>query len=510
MPKVFTDQPFYPLLLAIYPALSLYLTNPGQSTFSVALLGILVSLILVGLFWGIMHLVTRDTGRGALLTAFFVVLFFSYGHVHSTLSLQLIETPFADHPWHLHLVLSLVWLLLFRLGWLLANHIPAAGLSGLTPLFNTATTVFVLLTFAFYPPWSERVIPDPVEIVESQPGDGAIAELGYSPDIYLIVLDGYGRQDILKEYYDFDNTLFLEALEQMDFFVAEDSQANYYWTFLSLLSMLNMEHVTWLRETRGEDSTERGLAYDLTRNNRVARFLSEQGYEIVHFKSTWGSTQFNPYADREIECSSLVLDEEFYRVLWGTTWLRVFDDTATIDLAQCWLSHMESLARMGSEPGPKFVFAHFVPPHHPYLFDRDGNILRHATISNQFEFQENLWEDHAAYIEQIRYLNSAFLEIFHTILEHSEHPPVILLNSDHGPHLKRAGRGRNHEVRMANLMAMHLPGTPEGLISDDITLVNQFPLVLNHYFGTDFEIQPDTLYYSEYHTPYLFQEIKTD
>ncbi len=69
-----------------------------------------------------------------------------------------------------------------------------------------------------------------------------------------------------------------------------------------------------------------------------------------------------------------------------------------MDIASCHLQNFDALAAQASAPGPKFVFAHFLLPHHPYLFDRDGNVLRHATISDQFEFQKRLWEDRAAYL----------------------------------------------------------------------------------------------------------------
>ena len=510
MKNLFLNWPLYPLLLAAYPPVALYLFNPADATVLAATTALLVCLLLAAILWGGINLWLRNPARSALITTVVLILFFSYGHIHAYFTGAIHGTALADYTWQWHLVLSLFWLLILRLVWLGIRRWQESTLTEITPLMNATALVFLALPFITSPPWGGPERIQAHEIIEQAPEEAATHALGYAPDIYLIVLDGYARGDYLETHYDFDNSPFLDSLQDKGFFIAEQSQANYYWTFLSFFSSLNMQHITWLSEEMGEDSRERGPVYDGIRDNKVARFLADNGYEIVHFNSTWGATRNNPYADREIQCSSLIFHEEFYRVLWETTWLRIFDDGASFDLAQCWLSHMEQLAKMGQEPGPKFVFAHFMPPHHPYLFDREGNILRHATISNQFQFQENLWEDHDAYIEQLRFLNRAFLEIIEQVLETSDNPPVILLQSDHGPHLKRASRGRNHTLRMANLMAMHLPGTPEGLVSDDITLVNQFPLILNHYFGTDFEIQSDTLYYSEYHTPYLFQEIKTD
>src|SRR5690606_2778066 len=45
------------------------------------------------------------------------------------------------------------------------------------------------------------------------------------PDIYLLVLDGYGRADVLADMYDFDNTPFLELLTSQGFQVAPQATA---------------------------------------------------------------------------------------------------------------------------------------------------------------------------------------------------------------------------------------------------------------------------------------------
>ena len=53
------------------------------------------------------------------------------------------------------------------------------------------------------------------------------------PDIYYIILDGYSRDDTLQDFFDYDNSQFLKALEDMGFYVARCSQSNYAQTQLS-------------------------------------------------------------------------------------------------------------------------------------------------------------------------------------------------------------------------------------------------------------------------------------
>ena len=138
------------------------------------------------------------------------------------------------------------------------------------------------------------------------------------------------------------------------------------------------------------------------------------------------------------------------------------------------------------------MFAHFVPPHHPYLFDRDGNVLRRATISDQFEFQKRLWEDRKSYADQLVFVNRRIGAVVDRLIADSPRPPVILLVSDHGPNL-RSGMcaPEQRHVRLSNLTAMYLPGAPAGYLPADATPVNHMRRVFNLYFDAGLPILPD-------------------
>src|SRR5690606_4975773 len=68
-------------------------------------------------------------------------------------------------------------------------------------------------------------------------------ELMTTPDIALIILDGYARQDVLESMYGYDNQPFLDHLRDSGFDVADASVANYSITHLSLAALLNMSYM---------------------------------------------------------------------------------------------------------------------------------------------------------------------------------------------------------------------------------------------------------------------------
>ena len=63
------------------------------------------------------------------------------------------------------------------------------------------------------------------------------------PDVYVIIMDAYERDSVLREFHGYDNSPFLNSLEDMGFYVAYGSLSNYRHTELSLSSLLNMEYI---------------------------------------------------------------------------------------------------------------------------------------------------------------------------------------------------------------------------------------------------------------------------
>jgi arylsulfatase A-like enzyme len=188
--------------------------------------------------------------------------------------------------------------------------------------------------------------------------------------------------------------------------------------------------------------------------------------------------------------------------------LKALGSRASQDLATCHLNSLETLGSLGSERGPKFVFAHFLPPHHPYLFDRQGHVLRHASLSDQFEFQKLLWEARQPYVDQLIFMNERILRVIDRLRADSAQEPIIVLQSDHGPNLRDGlTEERQHQIRFANFAAFLLPGAPGDLVPDDGTPVNHFRRIFNHYFGTSHEILADRYFVSPFGQPYAFKEV---
>ena len=108
------------------------------------------------------------------------------------------------------------------------------------------------------------------------------------PTCYLVILDAYGRSDVLKGRIGFDNSGFLERLERKGFVVARSSRANYCQTALSLAATLNLRY---LDELAGDPSEDRRPLRRLIAENRVFRSFRQRGYRLVTFASGFDATE---------------------------------------------------------------------------------------------------------------------------------------------------------------------------------------------------------------------------
>jgi hypothetical protein len=499
--------PWFAIALALYPPLHVAAANPGQVEGAMLAL-VLATVMAASVFLLVtLRFVLGNWLRAGLGVAWFVLLFFSYGPINAALGASDVDpdTATAVTSWsdaQLQLTHSAIWLLLLALGWLWLRRferIPAR----LLPALNLAAALLLGLAALQWAAGRSRA-GDALE-----PGPQTAAAARAAPDIYFIVLDGYARADMLASHYGFDNGPFLRRLEQLGFQVAEASEANYGWTFLSLGSTLNMGYLPeLLGDQLDPKGTDREHAYRLLRNNRVATFLRARGYRYVHLQSTWGGTGSNPFADEFRTCGAGVFRDDYLLAVAEASWLRVFNSSASLDLASCHLRNFETLAGLALEPGPKFVLAHFVPPHHPYLFDRDGRVLRNANLSNQFEFQKRLWEEREPYVEQLVFMSRRIGETIDRLVADSERPPVIVLVSDHGPNLRGGLTSAEHyRLRLASLSAVRLPGAAPGLFPEDVSNVNLMRIVLNRLFDAGLPRLPDRRFVSTFGQPFDFTEV---
>jgi hypothetical protein len=496
----------YPVLLAAYPVMAALGHNVDQVELAVGLRPLAVSLIGAALLLGIYRLVLRDWHKAAALCALSVLLFFSYGHVY-----RLVEGfGLAGMTLGRHRFLLPVWLGTFVLGswWIIRRRDLSGFTRGMGWVTLAALAIPVVQVVRFHV-WRASAAAS-LDSDSSNVCDLRLEEGREPPDVYYIILDGYMRDDVLREVSGYDNSPFLEELGGMGFEVARGSQSNYPFTMTSLASSLNLDYVQSLFEPAPGDS--RSELEPLVRRNLVRRELECLGYRTIAFETGFQWTQWQD-ADLYLRPSTNLMDSLFLRgglsdfemmVLEGSLGLAVIEGNEAVpgfipgmgELHQgkreLILFALDELPDLASSPGPMFVFAHIVSPHPPFLFDANGGRVSDEEInrlseSGDWSGRDPFW---MAYAEQVQYLNSRILEDVRLILERSATPPIIVIQGDHG-YLDDP-----RQARVLILNAYYLPGDGGEVPYDTISPVNTFRLIFDRYFGGDFPLLEDISYYS--------------
>lgn len=499
-----------PLLYAIYFVLTLAASNTSDLhgwhdlawPMSMSALACLL-FWLTGLTW------TKDRHKAALLALLWLVAFSVYGYVAETLrlsgALRLIGAE-AGLGGLFAMALFGPSVAISRSPRRLEAVNQFATLVGLCLIAFTTAQLYLGLAKGRDP---AAALPLPTVAAERAPA-------GARPDIYLIILDKYTGGELLEDHFGFDNSAFEGFLKSRGFVVPRSGQANYPQTPLALASMLNLEYLQQL---------PRGVPlYDLIENNRVASFLKQQGYRFVFFPTGFRVTWQNRNADMQLPPPREVRGE-FAAVWQNTTMLpeilggacKLIGCTAgrfliTAQAATLMDWKFERLKDLSGGDTPIFALAHLSLPHEPFLY--------HADCSHRdlyWPVGAGVLGDEEAdrgYLDQIQCANRKLATLVDSILARSRHPPVILLQADHGHgrmgHLPSFDKVNAYQLRerMSAFAAYLLPGVPSGVVRDSVTPVNVVRLVLRHYLGADLPPLEDASYWGLEDRPFDLVRIK--
>lgn len=490
--------PVSPLLLAAYPATSLFSLNIDQLW-----PGALVRPLLEGVGWaalayGVIAGVFRSFLKGALLTSVLVLFYFFFGY---GVDLLVLAGGARTEPFMKYFFLSLGTLAIGALAAWLWRHPPPERTNRVLDFTAALWLFFPVLGIAAHQATRQKWIPPAATVSLGS------ADIVGRPDIFFILLDAYAREDVLTNLFHFDNGSFLRELRYRGFQIADQSKSNYSITFLSLAATLNMRYLDDVVRENNRGSVARDLPGEMIQNNAVQSLLKRGGYQIVHLPSGWAVTDHNPGADVVMGKSSL---HEFRAILFRPTIPgTLFAKSSQRGWREIIFSNLEALERCQSMSGPKFVFAHFVCPHEPFVFYPDGGDPRPDFAKESYRKR---WTKRRRYLDNLEFISRRILIAIDRIVEESKTDPIIILQSDHGPSTltfsPRPSTAQIHE-RMSNLCALRLPGKRPPKLPVDFTPVNTFPFIFDTYFGTRFGQRKNRSYYCDPATPYAHIDVST-
>ncbi len=487
----------HPVLFGVYPVLFLWSQNLGEVSAGDTSDVLGATFLAAGAVMLLAWLAFGDRARGALFVTPGILAFLLYNHVAR------IGVPVEIERGAIVALLAIALVLALKLPdrWL-----------------GRADTGLRILALALIVTTLATILP---AVVEKETTPQAVVAAGKTlpstttaqkRDVYWLVFDRYGSDRAFQIGYDTKNPL-TPWLKAHGFDVLADSHANYVGTAQSLSTTANLTPLAQL--TKGVSVTSNSYLpiYGHLQGSLAVRQFQALGYRYLHLGSWWNPTRYDSAADRNFNAdgvsdfTSAVVESSIVPVLSKAFIPKALPPTEPAKHLKHNTYALDKLDQLPIESGPKFVWAHILLPHPPYIFDAAGNYIQspqHAGIS-----------DTEAWKGQLAYTNKRLEAFLEQLLSKPEaEQPIIVLQADEGPWPDAYTRDKvgfnwatasadQLEMKFGILNAWYVPGGTQGLgLRQDQTAINTFPTLFDKYFGLDYPKLPDTVYAATWARPY--------
>jgi hypothetical protein len=478
------NHPFYLVLLPIFFALHGFVENIdivfAKDAMRLAGWYILVALVLFSLMW----LLFRNGIKAGIFSFLLLAFNFFFGAIHDALKSQQL-LPFLGR----YTFILPFFLVFFTWAFIRIRR----SRKDLTPVAKYLNLLFVLLIAI------DLVQLNRVYFNKQKKATRIDNELRPcadcpTPDIYLIIADGYPSNTVLKEAMGADNEPFTDELRKRGFFVADSSTSNYNVTTISMASLLDMNYMDQIGGTYQTYMKDVATALDLLRSGRFPAFLRSHGYRIYNHsifdlqaEPSVSEPTFLPKRTSTITAQTFVhriLDDLGFHLIDKFNIKFVIRLSRNADLRNNKKLTKNTLKTAALDRHPKFVYTHLMMPHHPYYFDSSGNQRPPESLT------PGLITDTAAFVSYVKYTNDYCLTLVDEILASSSRPPIIILASDHGfRNFVSHGVKKYHFM---NLISIYKPDRDYQSYYHRMSNVNLFRVLLNDQFKQQLPLLKDS------------------
>ncbi len=523
---------FHPFAFIIFEIINIYLTVNETASMDYIIRPIIILLIFVFLFYKLLIFFLKNKYKSAIISTTTVVFIFSFFYFYQFFSKAIKASP--------GLVFIPIWILiyLFIVFITLKSKIDlkktnrTLNLISIFVLFSTLCFTLFLefkitnydLSDIFKNKWinedknnnkKNQYLTNTSYINKNDwISKKKKIEKQKLPDIYYIILDSYARQDVLKHIYKFDNQPFINYLKKKGFYIADKSKSNYNLTYFSLASSLNSDYINNLTYILGENSKRLRLPISLLQKNRVVKFLKKKGYEAITFDSTLAGTYLK---ESDKKKGPFFCFTEFETIISKVSIFSFIFNKTLYSSHYNFINYtLNNLSKINNTKLPKFVFAHILSPHPPFIFKADGKI---KALNYSFNFFDGFRflspkKTYKMYLDgyksQVQYINHKLKIIIDEIIKNTKTPPIIILQGDHGPRSSYHSGDINKPVmqeRFSILNAILLPEKAKHLLYKGISPVNTFRIILNHLFNTKLPLLQDLHFFSKWTKLFKFNKV---
>ena len=511
MRNKFSKNFIHPFLFGFSPILFLYTHNIYDTEISQLFTPLIFILAITIVLIISLRFITKSDAKAGIILSLFYIIFFSYRSIFSLIRK-------LDDGTDLDIIIFFVEIIFLGIGifFIVRSKSSFPILTGFLNVFSITLISFSLFNAGIYAFSKSAEMDQPKVITHLDTQDTLAPDM--LPNIYHIILDAYGREDVLKELYNYDNSDFIDYLRGKGFYVASKSVSNYSQTFLSLGSMLNLNYLDDFVPGITAHSRDKDWWEYPIRDFRFFNIIKKFGYKIFALSSGYNPTELS---NADVYNNQGYM-KEFDNLLFNTTLLVPlvargfkFYDKYSLHRKKI-IGAFDNLKNLSQFSSPTYIFAHIMSPHPQFVFDEHGNPIDapwESTNDDGSKYiqypgtsREKYYEE---YGKQVTYLNGKLKEVINSILVKPNRPTIIILQGDHGlrSHIYWKNTEKaNFKESLSILNTYYFYDGNYEQLYENISPVNSFRVIFNQYMGMDYELLEDKSFMSIRPKPYDFTE----
>lgn len=466
------------LMVLLYPCVFMYFQNIGEGYFVEIFGAVTIFIVLAFIIYLIAYFFLKDFFKAIFYSELAMLVLINFNTILTAIKKLLPETRKA----YLFFVIALFGIILFI--WLKKKK------RDMEPLVTIIGIVFgCLIVFNFV-----TSIPSLITKVTTERQVGVseeISDITFSekPNVYYLFYDEYGGFENLKRYYEYDNADFENFLLEEGFNISYSSHnTESLWTSTILPNLLNLSYVA-------SDEEYSVSNFEKTENCFLFQIFANNGYTINLINDhnqlkTAGCNVLNTGKKRE-SLSNYILNNSIWTEMvdlknWIVKKVLGEKESYASSLKET-LKIVENCVDEIDEGNPTLTVSYICAPHHYFALDENG-----LGISTEFETD---YQDKWVYLGQLKYVTKSIETTVKNIKEQDPNA-LIMIQSDHGmrypmwmevyhdagPYDKETER-----LYMQNVInCVYYRG--ETIEIEGLSGINTLRTILNHVFGTEFEM----------------------
>lgn len=323
-----------------------------------------------------------------------------------------------------------------------------------------------------------------------------------SPNVYILIIDGYTSNESLKKYWNFDNIEFSSYLKLKGFNVFDNSKSNYMYTIETMASMFNfgyIEKAKWNKYTLIKNDGIDNKFNELYRKNgynidnlslvdfrNSNKILPNNFYSFLKYKSL--ISLLRNIISRKIKNIFIILNRNPLKPKLQNDFIMRRNKEVIA------FNKIDSITNLNKKKN--IIIAHNMDLHPPYdnidlnlaRFSIDSFLINRPTQNSLKTSKLNkLLMDY--YLDELIKVNNKYTKLVEEILVKDKNP-IIIIMGDHGfRFISGRSRKESNSERYTNFMAVLLPDKQQFNIP--ISPINVIRYITNIAIGTDFKPLPN-------------------